>query len=34
MDHGFMPIVVRVVGQEAFEDWLADMRQKAGAGSN
>lgn len=34
MDHGFMPIVVRVVGQEAFEDWLADMRQRAGAGSN
>jgi cytochrome c oxidase subunit 2 len=26
MDHGFMPIVVRVVSQDAFDRWLAEKR--------
>jgi cytochrome c oxidase subunit 2 len=31
MDHGFMPIVVRVVSREVFDDWLSSKRQDAGA---
>jgi cytochrome c oxidase subunit 2 len=27
MDHGFMPIVVRVVSQGAYESWLTQRRQ-------
>lgn len=27
MDHGFMPIVVRIVSEDAYEGWLAQRRQ-------
>jgi heme/copper-type cytochrome/quinol oxidase subunit 2 len=26
MDHGFMPIVVRVTSQQEYESWLAERR--------
>ncbi len=29
MDHGFMPIVVRVVGKDEFDKWLAEQAQPA-----
>ena len=34
MDHGFMPIVVRVVGQDEYEAWLAAMQPQPSAGGN
>lgn len=34
MDHGFMPIVVRVVSQSAYDDWLAERQQQRTAGGN
>lgn len=33
MDHGFMPIVVRVVGQSEYESWLADRQPQPSAAS-
>ena len=30
-DHGFMPIVVEVVSEQAYADWLAQQRGEAGA---
>lgn len=30
MDHGFMPIVVRVTSEEEYEDWLAEKQEAAG----
>lgn len=30
MDHGFMPIVVRVTGEPEYQDWLADKQEAAG----
>jgi heme/copper-type cytochrome/quinol oxidase subunit 2 len=27
MDHGFMPIVVRVASQEEYEAWLGERQQ-------
>jgi cytochrome c oxidase subunit 2 len=32
MDHGFMPIVVRVVSQDAYDSWIAERRAPAPAG--
>jgi len=33
-DHAFMPIAVRVVSEQAFNDWLAQAKQKyAGEGN-
>lgn len=30
MDHGFMPIVVRVASEEAYQDWLTEKQEAAG----
>jgi cytochrome c oxidase subunit 2 len=32
-DHGFMPIVVEVVSQEKYTQWVADQKKKAAAGA-
>jgi cytochrome c oxidase subunit 2 len=34
MDHGFMPIVVRVVGEGEYETWLAASQPQPSAGGN
>jgi cytochrome c oxidase subunit 2 len=34
MDHGFMPIVVRVVARGEYDDWLATMQARAATGAN
>jgi cytochrome c oxidase subunit 2 len=34
MDHGFMPIVVRVVSQSDYDDWLAAKQTQKTAGGN
>jgi cytochrome c oxidase subunit 2 len=33
-DHAFMPIAVRVVGEQAFAAWLAQAKQKFAGGGN
>lgn len=34
MDHGFMPIVVNVVGRDEYDSWLANRQSPAQAGSD
>jgi heme/copper-type cytochrome/quinol oxidase subunit 2 len=34
MDHGFMPIVVRVVSENAYDSWLAGKQPQQTAGGN